>query len=264
MHFIDSHCHLQYYPINTQIEAVIDKCKEQQVRTLVCVGTDINSSREVVKIISDEKLQENHKKIKILGSCGIHPTDVNNYPEFPENVLEEVISKAVPTGLIPFIGECGLDYFHKNTTRELQIEYFERQIMLAKKHNKILIIHIRDAFEDVKNILKNFFPLKFISHCFSGTYEDAKFFIDNGGYISFALNITYPKNATLLEALKKVPVEKMLFETDSPFLPPQKFRGKINYPYYVVEGYKFVCELLRINIEALSVRVLENFSALIS
>ncbi len=262
MHFVDSHCHLQYYPLSTQIDSVLDKCRQHQVTTLVCVGTDINSSKEVVKIINNEKLKKNSYGIKILGSCGIHPTDVNNYPEFPAKDFEEIISNS--TDFVLFIGECGLDYFHKSTSKELQRAFFECQITLAKKHNKILIIHIRDAFEDVKNILKNFFPLKFISHCFSGTYEDAKFFLDNGGYISFALNITYPRNTAFLEVLKKVPLERMLFETDSPFLPPQKFRGKTNYPYYVVEGYKLAAEVLGMNIETLSAKVSENFSTLVS
>lgn len=264
MQFIDVHCHLVYHPIKAQIDNVIEKCKQQEVRTLVCVGTDINSSKEVGELISDGELIGKHSDVKIYGSCGIHPTDVNNYIEFPEKEFEEIISKGFPSDRGLFVGECGLDYFHKSTSKELQIAFLERQIMLAKKYNKILMLHIRDAFEDIRNILKKCFPLRFISHCFSGTYEDAKFFIDNGGYISFALNITYPKNTTLSGVIKEIPTDRILFETDSPFLPPQKFRGKTNYPYYVIEGYKFASALLGTTVEALADKVLENFKTLIS
>lgn len=262
MNFIDTHCHLQYHPINAQIDSVIEKCKEQNITTLVCVGTDLNSSKEAGELINNKQLE--NKGVKIFGSCGIHPTDVNNYPQFPEKEFEEILTTKFSTEKGVFIGECGLDYFHQNTSPQLQIEFFERQIVLAKKHNKILIVHIRNAFEDTKNILKKYFPMKFISHCFSGEYKDATIFIDNGGYISFALNITYPKNIHLLEVLKKVPVDRILFETDAPFLPPQKLRGKTNYPYYVIEGYKLAAQLLQMDLQTLCVRVNENFQTLIS
>ncbi len=275
--FIDTHCHLQYNPIISGLESVLNECKNRDVRTIVCVGTDIQASKEALKIAGYKN------DILILASCGIHPTEVNSYQDFPHQEFEEIItsknaslSQSYQTTihfnytfnkddlcLIPFIGECGLDYFHKNTSKEQQINFLEKQITIAKKHNKILILHIRDAFEDIKNIVKKFFPFKFISHCFSGTYEDAKFFIDNGGYISFALNITYPKNENLTKVLEKLPQDRILFETDAPFLPPQRLRGKHNYPYYVIEGYKLASTLLGIDLHVLTERIYENFHTLL-
>jgi TatD DNase family protein len=128
------------------------------------------------------------------------------------------------------IGEIGLDYYRNHTSISKQKEFFKKQLLLAKKYNLPVLLHIRDAFEDAYNILKENEVTKGLVHCFSSDFETAKKFIDLGFYISFSGVITFPKSDNIKNTATLIPFERILVETDSPYLSPVPLRGKTNYP----------------------------------
>jgi TatD DNase family protein len=128
------------------------------------------------------------------------------------------------------IGEIGLDYYRQNTSVDKQKEFFKKQLLLANKYNLPVLLHIRDAFDDAYEIIKESKVSKGVVHCFSGDFEIAKKFVDLGFYISFSGTITFLKADKIQEAVKLVPFDRILAETDSPYLSPSPLRGKINYP----------------------------------
>jgi len=157
------------------------------------------------------------------------------------------------------IGECGLDYYHKERGREEQIKAFEYQVGLAKKINKPVIVHTRDAWDDTVEILKRTRPERGIIHCFSGDSAAAAQALDMGFYISFAGNVTYKKAANLHESARFVPLDRLLIETDAPFLAPVPVRGKPNIPEHVKYSYSCIAGLKGKTVSAIEESVSYNF-----
>ena len=161
------------------------------------------------------------------------------------------------------IGECGLDYYHKKRGREEQITAFEYQISLAKKINKPVIVHTRDAWKDTLEILRKTRPERGIIHCFSGDSAAAAQALDMGFYISFAGNVTYKKAVNLHESARFVPLDRLLVETDAPFLTPIPMRGKSNIPEYIKYSYNYIAELRGENVSVIEESVSSNFEKII-
>ena len=162
-----------------------------------------------------------------------------------------------------FIGECGLDYYWMYGTRSQQIDLFENHLILANKLSKPVIIHNREADSDTRNLITVYRPVKGgIIHCFSGDADLMKTALDNGFYISFAGNLTYKKNTELRERLKEVPKDRLLLETDSPYLTPVPFRGQKNSPDKVKYTYLCASEIIGITFEELEEIITDNFTRL--
>jgi TatD DNase family protein len=201
---------------------------------------------------------ESYQNIKnipnIYHTIGLSPSEVNNPEVEWESKLEEGLSYKNVVG----VGEIGLDYYHKYGDRNAQIELFIRQIEIASNHNMPVIIHNRQAGEDMRNILRSKITSGGIMHCFSEDTEFAKQMIDIGLYISFAGNLTYRNAKNLHKVAKDLPIENILIETDSPFLTPHGFRGKRNQPAYLVETAKFLADLKEMDIEEMSEILFQN------
>lgn len=247
MKLFDTHCHLAllYHDPIEQIR-VIDEAKRVGVVGIANIATNL------IDFFDSHK---NTKNIpNVYHTVGLSPSEVNNPQRDWESKLEEGLSLPNVVG----IGEIGLDYYHKYGGRNAQIELFIRQIEIASNFNLPVIIHNREAGEDMKNILRSKITSGGIMHCFSEDTEFAKEMIDIGLYISFAGNLTYRNAKNLHKVVKDIPLENMLIETDSPFLTPHSFRGKRNQPAYIVETAKYLAELKEMDIEKVAEILFQN------
>jgi TatD DNase family protein len=205
---------------------------------IITIGCD---KEEIPKAVKIAETFDN-----VYASVGYHPYDVNG---ITEQDLEEIKRVVIDNEKVIAVGETGLDYYRDYTPVDVQKEFFERQIQIAKELNVPLIVHSREANEDTMDILEKFtpFPSSGIIHCFGGDRKMMERAVDIGFYISFAGNITYPKADGLRDVLKHTPLDRLLLETDSPFLSPQKKRGKPNKPSNIFYTLEFVADFLGID-----------------
>jgi len=237
---IDSHCHLNYKEYASMKE-VKSKALEMGVDTFIAIGASdgLKSCYETIDLAKDED--------NVFATVGIHPHDAKLYTD---DVHSEINRLALEETVVA-IGEIGLDYYYDHSPRELQIEVFKKQLNIAKKLNLPIVIHTRDAEEDTIKVLSEFrkenSSAKILFHCFSSSQNLADFAISIDAYISFSGIITF-KNAEELRAIvKNTPMDKILVETDSPYLSPTPFRGKKNHPAYVSYVAKKVAEVKNID-----------------
>ncbi|MEN2998616.1 MAG: TatD family hydrolase [Brevinematia bacterium] len=251
--FIDSHFHL------SMIEKDFDKQKEVVVDSIekgLSGGVNIYTSPKAFLENVEIARYLLEKGIKI--ACGW-------YPEYsPTEEMVEELENIIKENDIFAVGEIGLEYYRMHRPKKEQIELFDLQMELAKRYGKPVIIHSREAYSDTLEVLKNYPSVRGVMHCFSGTPEIAKKFLDINYYISFAGNLTFKNALDLHESIKYVPLDRILFETDAPFLAPVPFRGQKNYPFMVRYIYEFASNLLGIPLEELSHRVLQNWNEFIA
>ena len=216
MEFFDSHCHFNDSKFDDDMEEIIKQIYDDNVTKMVCVGYNIKQSRKAIEI--------SEKKECIYATCGISPNDIE---DFSVDNLKEIEKIAVNSKVVA-IGEIGLDYYWNKDNKEKQKELFITQIKLANKLKLPIVIHTREAVMDTLEILKQY-PVdkKGIFHCCPLNKELIKEGLKLGYYISFSGNITF-KNAKAEEIVKLVPDNRILIETDSPYLSPEPFRGKRN------------------------------------
>ncbi|MBE0597526.1 MAG: YchF/TatD family DNA exonuclease [Desulfuromonadales bacterium] len=221
---VDTHAHLDNAQFRDDREAVIARALEQGVTRLLTVGTDLASSRLSIEIASAHP--------EVYAAVGIHPHDALTASEETLEQLRELITSAPK---VVAVGEIGLDFYRDRAPREAQREAFRRQIRLAREVDLPLIVHDRDAHQEVLQILReeNAQEIGGVLHCFSGDLEMARQCLELGFYLSFPGTITYPKNEELRQVVRGVPIDRLLVETDCPYLAPQPFRGRRNEPAYV-------------------------------
>jgi len=236
--YIDTHAHLFYPNFNGEADEVIKRAKDAGVDYLIVPATDLASSAQAIELAE--------KYSFIYASVGVHPHDSKDWDESILKNLEELASskKAVA------IGETGLDYFYDFSPKEKQIQAFEDQINLAVKLNLPLILHNREADEDIMKIMRKYNgKVRAQFHCFSGTIEDARELIEMRHYISFTGNITFAKADTLRKVLAGIDTENLLLETDSPFMAPVPHRGKRNEPAFIRLVAEKIAEVHHISVE---------------
>ncbi len=246
---IDTHAHLDMLKTDEDLKESIKK-----LDYILTIGCD---KEEIKKAIDIANKYEN-----VFASVGYHPYDVNDITDEDIKNLKKLIEKEKK---IIAVGECGLDYYRDYTPVEKQKYFFKKQIEIAKELNLPLIVHSRQANRDTEEILKKYAPFDGggILHCFGGDMQLMETAVELGFYISFAGNITYPKANNLRDILKNVPLDRLLLETDSPFLSPQKKRGKPNKPSHIFYTRDFVADLLGITPEELERITDENAKRLL-
>ena len=249
--FIDSHFHTQIIKEKgIDINALFSSLVEQGFAGGIDAGCYFNDLPE------RSKLLEKYSFIHIAGAMGPWEADKEDL-ENKLNALKADISSLK----ISIIGEIGLDYHWKYGTKEKQFFLFEEQMKLANLIGAPVLIHDREANEDTTDVIKRLSPSKGgIIHCFDGCIELMYQALDKGFYISFAGNLTYKSNKELRESLRKVPLDRLLFETDSPYLTPVPHRGEINTPAFVLNTYECASQVLDIPLEKLKEQVLENYT----
>lgn len=245
---IETHCHLDYlkaYPL----EEIREKIKEAGISKVVTIGVDPENLDKVLA------LAETYPEI--FFTQGIHPHDAK---EMTDLETSKIISRAAHPKMVA-VGEIGLDYHYNNSPPEIQRAVFEKQLQLAVDRDLPVVIHTRDADEDTKAILKNFthsLKRKGVIHSFTSSKELAQFCLDEGFYIGFNGIITFKKAENVQEIVKLTPPERILFETDSPFLTPMPHRGKENGPYFLPHVVAKIAELKNVDEAGLRIQVFQN------
>ena len=227
---IDSHCHLDHEPLFDDLDNVIKRAKEIGIQKLLTICTTLKSFEKIKELVKKDDI--------IYGTYGIHPHEAKN-----DKVTSDVIIKQINLNeKIIGIGETGLDFYYNHSDKLTQIYSFEEHIKAALELDIPLIIHSRNAEEDTYEILNKFkkFNLKILMHCFTGSKEFAKKMLDLNSYFSASGIITFKNSVELQETFKFIPLEKILIETDSPYLAPVPNRGKKNEPAFI----KFTAEKL--------------------
>ena len=254
MIFVDSHCHIDGEAFDADRDEIIERAKAAGVKIMLTIGTGNPHNGEIERAVAVAEKYEN-----VFASVGVHPHDAKLYNEAAEKHL---IDLAKREKVIAW-GEIGLDFYYDHSPRELQKVAFIRQIKIARDLNLPIIIHSRDADEETAEILieecshQNF--RGGIMHCFGGTPQMAEKLMEINFLISFAGNVTFKKAENLRASARVVPLDKLLIETDCPYLTPVPFRGKRNEPGYVVETAKFLADFYKIEIEKLALHTTENF-----
>lgn len=244
MGLVDTHCHLDNEKFDEDRLDVIDRIKGN-LEFCVNIGYDLTSSKKSLELAK--------KYDFIYAVIGVHPIDIAEYDEEIEKELELLAkdSKVVA------IGEIGLDYHWMTEPKEIQQERFRRQLELAKRLNKPVVIHTRDAMEDTVNILKEYPNITGVIHCYPGSLETAKQLVDRF-YLGIGGTLTFKNSKKIVEVVKNIPLDRIVIETDCPYLTPEPFRGKRNEPIYVEYIAKKIAEIKEITVEDVAKITTEN------
>lgn len=249
--FIDSHCHLELEEYDKDRESIIELAHQSGISYMLTVATEERYFRKVIE------LTETYPTI--YGVVGIHPHNARSYSD----ALEEVIRGHLKHPKIVGYGEIGLDFYRDYAPRATQVEVFRRQIEIARAASLPLIIHSRNAREETLDVLRETRPgdHNTIIHCYSYDLSTARILLDMGMYLSVPGTITY-KNSELPEIVRYVPLDRLLSETDAPFLTPQPHRGKRNQPAYVKLVVEEIARLKGMAVEEVATVLTATFSAL--
>lgn len=249
-YIVDSHCHLNYGGLKDDLEGVLARAKEAGVGCMLAINTKLREFDEVLKIAQDHD--------HIFATVGIHPHEAESEPGV---AIEALVSRAEHKKVVA-IGETGLDYFYDNAPRDMQQTNFRAHMEAARQTQLPIIVHTRDADDDCIALLeegmsRGAFPG--VIHCFTATDRLAKAALEMGFYISISGIVTF-KNAKELQAIvKTIPLERLLIETDAPYLAPVPHRGRTCEPAYVADTAKFIAELRDIDLESLHEETTTNF-----
>jgi len=237
--FIDSHAHLDSLEDLTE---VLKRAREAQIEKIVGISSSLNSSLTIAEIARRDEM--------IYAAVGVHPHNADTINNDVIAEMENLINEPKVVAL----GETGLDYHYMNSDKETQINSLKEHIGLGKKHGLPIVIHVREADEDLIAILReeDVSPQTGVIHCFTGDYETAKQYLDLGFYISFSGIVTFKKSDKIREAAKNIPVDRMLIETDSPYLAPVPYRGKKNEPAYVRHVAETIAEVRGVPLEEIA------------
>ena len=250
--FTDSHAHLDDPCFNDDRAGVIQRAWDAGVQKILTIGNGAGPDQMGCGV----PIAEAHDWI--FASVGIHPHDASKTEERHYRLIEELSRH--PRVLA--IGETGLDYYYDNSPRDIQRQVFQRQLALAKTLDLPVIVHSRDADDDTIMLLKAANPLRGVIHCFTSGEKLADVALDLGFYISFSGIVTFPKAQELASIARRVPIDRLLIETDCPYLAPVPHRGKRNEPAFVVATTRFLADLLEIPFEQLGAQTSTNFDSL--
>jgi TatD DNase family protein len=252
---VDSHCHLDFPDFSTELDAVISRARAAGVGRIVTISTRVKRHAQVLAIA--EKVPE------VFCSVGTHPHYAHEEPDVDAQKLAGLAKHRK----IVAIGEAGLDYFRNNSPREAQAASFRQQIAAARETGLPLVIHSRDCDVDMMQILreesgKGAFPA--VLHCFTGGRDLAFAAIDLGHYVSFTGILTFKNSDALREIAAALPADRIMVETDAPYLAPLPYRGKRNEPAYVVETAKVLADARGVSADEITRQTTENFFQLFS
>mgnify|MGYP003385079350 FL=1 len=252
--FVDSHCHLDRLDLtlyNGDLAAAINAAKACGVNRMLCIGIDMDNAAAVIDIASRFE--------GVSASVGVHPMDVGGALAD----MDELYRLASAPEVVA-IGETGLDYYYTKDSADLQRESFQQHLQLSKLLRKPVVVHTREARLDTIDMIKQYGDptVAGVLHCFTESWEMASQALDLNYYISFSGIVTFKSAAELREVAKKVPLDRLLIETDSPYLAPVPYRGKKNEPKYVVEVAKCIAELRGLALEEVAEITSNNFDNL--
>ena len=251
---IDSHCHLDHEPLLSNINDIINRSKKVGITKLLTICTTLQSFERIKKLVLVDKI--------IFGTFGIHPHETENNPVDLSYIIKEIKNEKKIIG----VGETGLDFFYNHSNRVSQIESFEKHVQAAINLNIPIIIHSRNAEDETFQILDNYknSNLKILMHCFTGSQKFADKLLDLNAYFSASGIITFKNSLELQETFKKIPIDKLLIETDSPYLAPVPNRGKKNEPSFIKFTAEKLAHLKNISYDDLISKTTNNFDDIFS
>ena len=252
MQLTDTHCHIHSADYPLDITEVETNAAENSVDYLLCVGTDASDSELAVQFVQN---RSNH-----WASVGQHPHEA----KYGVEPLKKLRHLAETSQKIVAVGECGLDYFYGHSPKEDQEKALRYQIELALEHDLPLIFHVREAFDDFWPIFDSYHGIRGVMHSFTDTQTHADKALERGLYIGVNGIMTFTKNDWQLEVARTIPAEKILLETDAPFLTPAPIRGKVNEPANVMLTARFMSELRHVSVEELANQTTANARHLFS
>ena len=249
---IDSHCHLDHEPILSNISDVIKRSKDAGITKLLTICTSDDKFSNIIKLINIDPI--------IYGTYGIHPHESNLHKISKDQIIKNVNSYSKVIG----VGETGLDFYYNNSDKKSQKISFTNHIEASIELNVPVIVHSRNAEIETFEILSNFknTNIKILMHCFTGSYLFAKKLFDLNAYFSASGIITFKNSGELQNTFKKIPLDKLLIETDSPFLSPHPLRGKKNEPSHIIHTLSKLATLKDTNIKSLDDITSKNFDKL--
>lgn len=241
--FFDTHSHLNFPQFEADLPSVVARARQNKVSDILVVGTDAESNRKAVRVALEHKL---------WASLGLHPSDIET-----DNPTIPGIKDLLPNDRVVAVGEVGLDYTCA-VDRSRQITAFRGFLETAKSLGLPIIIHSRDAAEETLNVLRQAGPTKGVWHCFSGDTNLAEKVLGLGLFISFTANITYRKNEALRQVVAAAPLERLLLETDCPFMPPEGKRGRRNEPAYIPLLAQAIAGIKKTTVEEVAEKTYNN------
>ena len=248
---IDSHCHLDHEPLFKNIDDVLKRAKQVGIEKLLTICTTLKSFERIKILVNKDEM--------IFGTFGIHPHETNTDQLSKDEIVDKIKTKDKIIG----VGETGLDFYYNNSDKDKQIKSFQNHINAAVELNIPLIVHSRNAEPETYEILKNSdSSLKILMHCFTGSLPFALKLMKLNTYFSASGIITFKNSTDLQNTFKEIPLERLLIETDSPFLSPEPMRGKKNEPSFVRYTLKKLSELKNVDIGELDKITTENFNRL--
>ena len=248
-YLIDSHCHLNSKEFRGSVDLYLDRAENAGVKKFIIIGADLPNSVEAAE------LAKKYSRRGVYATAGIHPHDAKTVDKsIPLEFIKLLDEKRVVA-----IGETGLDYYYDHSPREKQKQVFREHIRLAKEKDLPIILHIRDAMDDALEILRSEGPPKAgVFHCYAGGLEYLEEALSFGYYISFSGVITFAKSEQLREVARIAPIDRMLCETDCPWLAPIPLRGKLNEPANVSRVYETIASVRKISMDELTEKVIQN------
>jgi len=249
---IDSHCHLDMFD-PAQLDSVLGRAADAGVGEMITIGTRLSQSAPLIALA---------QRPSVWCTVGVHPHNAGNGPVADAAVIASLTADPRVVG----IGESGLDYFYNKAPRDMQQASFRQHIRAARLAGLPLVIHARDADEDIAAALYEEWdaggPFQFVLHCFSSGRALAEQALKLGGYVSFSGILTFPKSGALRDIARDIPAERLLVETDAPYLAPVPHRGKRNEPGYVVETARVLADVRGMDLAALDALTTDNVRAL--
>lgn len=244
--FVDTHCHLDFPEFDADRDEVIQRAKNHGISYIINIGSSLEGSKKSLELSKTYSI--------IYATCGIHPHEADKTDTKIQAKLAELAKK----DKVVAIGEVGLDYYKNYSKVENQKSLFISLVKLAKDMELPLVIHNRQAQSDTLKILTQAMPVKAVVHCFSGDEQFLKESLELGFFISYTCNITYNKAQKLRDLVKITPLDRLLLETDAPFLPPEGFRGKRNEPLYVKYLAQEIARVKEITVDEVAKITTEN------
>lgn len=248
---IDSHCHLDYEPMFSSLGNVINRALSLNIKFMLTISVKDEKYSTILEIL--------RKYPNVYGSYGIHPHEAKNHKAINNEII---INRIKMSKKIIGIGETGLDFFYNHSDQKEQVRLFEEHIVASLKTNLPIIVHSREAEDSTFEILNKYSKknnLKILMHCFTGSKRFAYKLLDLNAYFSASGIITFKKTEELKETFKSIPSEKILVETDSPYLSPEPLRGKSNEPSHIIHTAKYLANLKKIEFKQFCKNTSDNF-----
>ena len=249
---IDSHCHLDHEPLKSDLSNIIKRSKDVGIEKLLTISTSVESFKKIKNIINEDEI--------IFGTIGIHPHETDNN----EISIDYIVKNFEENPKIIGIGETGLDFYYNNSDKEKQIKSFKKHIEASIKTNSPLIVHSRNAEDETFEILNKYRgeKLKILMHCFTGSKNFAEKLLELNAFFSASGIITFKNSIDLQETFKILPLEKILIETDSPYLAPVPNRGKKNEPSFLSYTAQKLADIKDVSKKEITKITTKNFNNL--